>query len=401
MTGFAWEPPKAGSYSGFQRGPEHLAKLPSGEYNEQAILRETYYECYHCGGAWRDEPATRKALDESSHYVPANLNANPENVGFNWPCWINRRIAWGGEFVMMGYLNAKKALKMGNSGPMKIWIQKSAARTWSEQMLQQPVPIEFNIFVPGQSAENADHDGMVVDCQKHKTQDTVGTFWVEVYRAMKNGDSAQMDRMFVESWEEWFEIQAKWKISNYFVTVDGRKWTPEILKQAAAHHKWCKAMRWGKEIEYPSTWTILMGDAARHFLWHQDKIWRVWSQPTRRMEDVLGPDGRMLKIPVFLTRWSNLSIADQLNDLMIGGEGKPKFTFVPREQLSAAQQARETGDFTWDKQLTAEYRTEKNGRVSWEKLGNRPNHGGDLARMRLVRLAMRGLAGHQMAPESK
>ncbi len=61
-------------HCGFKRGDDALIKRADGTYNEGEVLKQTYYECYHCGGAWRDTKATRKQLDESSYYVASNPN---------------------------------------------------------------------------------------------------------------------------------------------------------------------------------------------------------------------------------------------------------------------------------------------------------------------------------------
>src|SRR5688572_19531939 len=85
----------AGRHAGMKRGDEQLIKLADGDYNEAEVLRQTFYECFHCGSPWQDDGEfgpTRVALDESSHYVPTRSTALPGNVGFSWPAWANRRL---------------------------------------------------------------------------------------------------------------------------------------------------------------------------------------------------------------------------------------------------------------------------------------------------------------------
>ena len=99
-------------------------------------------------------------------------------------------------------------------------------------------------------------------------------------------------------------------------------------------------------------------------------------------------------IPMY--RWSNLSVKDQLHGLLIGGEGKPRFVSLARNQCSAATQMKEQGDLTYERQMSAEIRMESKGKPYWEKL--RPNnHYWDLACMRVVRMAMDNLLGHEAA----
>ena len=128
---------------GFKRGDESKIKLPDGSYNEPEILSGTYFECYHCGGEWRDDGEfgeTRIFLDQSSNYVPARTSALPSHLGFNFPKWINRRLPWGE--MMLQKLKAQKLKdEFGNSEPLKIWWQKTAARTWSDKLIQSPMSI--------------------------------------------------------------------------------------------------------------------------------------------------------------------------------------------------------------------------------------------------------------------
>lgn len=389
-----------GSYSGFQRGPDEKILLKSGKYDEAAIMRETFYECFFCRKPWLDNYKIRAHLDESSNYIPANPNANPENAGFNWPNWINTRIPWGGDAVMLGYLIAKRADKeFANKEPLKQWYQKRAAKTWSDRLSGDKIPVIIGDYDPHKEIANQDHKGMIIDCQKHETLDTVGTFWFEVYAADKSGNSFQLDRGFVKSWEALDAMQAKWKIENQFVCIDGRKWTPEIFQQVAIRRKIVKAKKFGREIQYPSCWLVFMGDApTRNSYPWPDKQWRAWSPPTFNRVSILNEKGGREIVTVQSYRWANLAIKDQLHSLRIGGEGKPKFQALPHAQTSPETQAKETGDLAYDMQMDAELRGEKNGKPFWDKV--RPdNHYLDLACMRIVRMGMRSLASHVAAPE--
>lgn len=387
--------------AGFKRGPEESVKNDDGSYNERSIMQNTYYECLHCRGKWLDNESFRERLDSSSYYVAENPNALPEVVSFHWPGWASRRIPWG--TIMLEYLRAKtNEREYGNTDPLKQWYQKRAAESWSEKLTQKITPIQVASFDPNQAIENEDHRGMVIDCQKHEDQDTVGTFWFECYAADKSGNSFQLERGFSKSWEELLEAQKRWKIENRFVSIDGRKWTPEVLRRCAMYRELAEGRNWrGENVKYWSTWQVLLGDSpARHYKWAQDNLYRVWSPPTQRKEFVELQSGKRESVVVPMYRWSNSSIKDQLKDLLIGGLGMPKFTMLSRNQLPPEMQLKETGDLTWDKQLSSEIRQEKNGRPYWEKIGNRPNHGWDIACMRLVRLCMRGLVGHLAVAES-
>lgn len=396
-----------GTYAGFHRGPDEKILLPDGSYDDAAIIRETYYECLHCRAKWYDIPEIRHKLDESAYYVATNPGANPENVGFQWPGWINRNLSWGRD-IMLEYLSAKRADKdSGLKDPLKQWYQKRAAKTWSERMAQTPVPIQVGGYDPNSVVPNEHHRGMIIDVQKHpRLEDTAGSFWFKVYAADKMGNSFEIDRGYIEpkedksGWEQLREIQEKWKIFNHHVRIDGRKWTPEILNKCAEYAEWARFKIAGREIWMWNAWQVLLGDGpSRSYKW-KDGVSRVWSPPTLNHVPVVKND-QTIKIPVYMFRWSNLSIKDQLHTLLIGGEGKPKVVALKREQTRPETQLKEVGEFSYDIQMRSEYRTEqKNGVPLWDKVNtNVQNHYWDLACMMLVQMGQHGLASHQMAPE--
>jgi hypothetical protein len=243
----------------------------------------------------------------------------------------------------------------------------------------------------------------VIDVQQDlKIKYTPGSFWGESFVADKKGNSFQLDRAFLKSWQELDNFQNHWKIQNQFVAIDGRKWLPEILKQVAARRVWMNALLYGQKTLMPVCWTVLLGDDARHFPWDdgRNKNYRVYSQANKRFEYITNLEGKTECIPVNLIRWSNPSVKDQLYQLRIGGEGRPKFEALQHGQLSPEMQKKETGDWSYDKQMNSETPIEKNGKRKWIKIQEgRPNHYWDDACMRLVQLARRGLAGHSITPE--
>lgn len=402
---FEWERVRDdGTYAGFNRGPDSEALLENGEYNEKYILENTFYECYHCKGKWLDIPETRAKLDESSYYVAQNPNADPSKAGFSWPAWINRRLKWGA--LMLEYLIAKKAVKeFGYNEKFKQWWQKRAAKSWSERITRDPTPIQVGGFDPNAVIENEHHRGMIIDCQKHPVLDTVGSFWYEVYAADKLGNSFQLDRGFITSkfpdktndaWEALDAIQAKWKIPNRYVAIDGRKWNTIILQQVAARAVWTTGFHQllKKQVGYWQVWKVLLGDGLkRNFKHGRDGQFRVWSPPQWRDELVV-KDGKRAAVRVFWWLWSNMSIKDQLSDLIIGGEGRPKFVAAEKSKLSTETQKKEVGDFTYEEQMSSEIRD--NGQ--WTQI-KKQNHYWDIACMRLVRMAQEGLAGHVAVTE--
>ncbi len=402
--------------AGMQRGPEELVKLSDGSFNAREVMRQTYYECFHCGSAWRDTVETRQQLDESSYYVPSNPSANPENVGFSWPSWAGQRLPWGGEQNMLGYLEAKQVLdRFGNVEKLRQWNQKSAARPWDPNFGKQKV-IEISIGSyesdPSKLIENFHSRNMTVDSQKAKDagpqEDRVGTFWYVIRDWDKSGNSVQVARGFAESWDQLLKIMMHWRLVNQRFCIDASKWGPEIEAMAAAHFELVKPLvpdpRTGQiGAEYPSCWRLFYGDKRAEFkIEVNGKAMPspVSSGQPSRMYTV-NRNGRTWRFYLFKYRWSNIAFEKQLDALLSKAIGMPRFEALPREGLrlpngqpDLVTLAKETGVLTFDQQMTARYVTKVRGVDKYEDIDNREAHYRDCELQQLVRASQDGLLGH-------
>ena len=385
------EVPKPGTYAG-------MKFLDDGEGTRSVQQRaaSAYWECIWCGSRIEDrKPIRQKLMDGYEQNYRSDV-VHPK-LTFTLPFESARDNRFSA--TVESFLIAKHEERQGNKVKLAQWFMAERAVFFSEEMLQPQIVQVVENYDPNKAIPDEHHKGMTVDCQKHKTEDTVGTFHYSVDAVDKSGNSFEIARGFAESFEEWIAIQKKFKIPNRLVNVDGRKWTPKILQMAAANREIVSGMQYGRPVQYLSCWNILLGDApARQYKW-PDGQYRVWAPPTRRTEIVTDANGKREAVSIFMYRWSNLSVKDLLHEILIGGEGKVKFAALPREALLPRDQLIEVGDMTYDAQMSSEMRTEKNGRASWEKIGNRPNHRWDIACMRLVRLLMNNLIGYVATAE--
>ena len=398
-----------GTDAGFKRGDN--AKLDNGEYDEAAILRNTHYECFDCRGIWRDTPEIREALDseKSISYVSARTTALPCNVGFNFPQWINRRLPWGQ--MMLDYLKAlQHKQKFGAVEPLKLWWQKTAARTWAKDIDAPRAPVVTGSYDVKEKIPDEICRVMAVDCQQDpgataaSGKSTMGHFWY-VARAMdKAGNMFQLARGYATNAQEWQDVQKKLEIANENVGVDGGFWRSEVIDMAAKHiaaypRKVRKHGRWITQTML-FTYTVLVGSGKRVSWRHKDGRHRSVStmQPqSRRIQWQANP----LDIKVPLYEWSNLSVKDQLFELIRGGEGRVQFKSLSRSQLPEHVLLKEAGNLTYENQMGCEYRTQKkNGEPYWEK--SRPdNHYFDCEAMCLVLFGLGGFLGIAAAPETE
>ena len=244
-----------GKYAGMQRGADEKVLQADGSYDSAAVLHETHYECYHCGARWLDDEETRRALDESANYIAANPKANPENIGFSWPAWINCRLKWGN--IMLEYLMAKRALKdFGSEEAIIQWYQKRAAISWNPTLTQSKVAAFTESYDPDTAIPDEKMRVMTVDCQQDPDTKSVGHFWYVVRVVDKSGNSWQLARGHAKSWDEWIAVQKKFKVPNRNVGIDGRHWSPIIRTKAAECREVEKSLD-GSGRSVWATWKIL------------------------------------------------------------------------------------------------------------------------------------------------
>ena len=212
----------------------------------------------------------------------------------------------------------------------------------------------------------------------------------------------QLARGFARNWAEWIAVQQFWKVPNARVCIDASKWTPQIMLEAASRYELVTPTRahllTGRRDPFPSCWRIYYGSDGRAF----DRGSKVFGPSTPETPvpgriRVTGPDGKHFNIQLYQVRWSNLMFELQLDGILSGMPGRPKFEKLPREALSDFMREKETGILTYESQMSARYPTEVRGKQKYEDLANREAHYRDCELMQLVRAAQDGLLGH-LAP---
>ena len=402
---FVWEARRDdGTFAGMRRGPDELVKLPEGGYDAQAVLEHTHYECLHCRGRWDDTPTIREALDHSSHYIAANPTANPENAGFMWPRWINRRLGWGE--TMLKYLVAKRAeTEFGNKDPIKQWWQKCGARTWNDRMtLGTITPIIGTAKFDGMIPNEAIRSGQV-DCQKAVAEsqrlgrEVTGHFWAVADAIDKAGNRFELWRGYCTSWEEWIAKFKALKIPTRNIAIDGGHWFDDVKEQAARHRTIEDGTdRAGNPCKVWATWKVLRGSDLRGFRW-PDGQWRAYRVTTDIVSLLDEKTGKWNSVNVPVVEWSNLTVKNQLHLSLLGMPGKPKMTGCPPSQLSITTRAKEAEkDFSYESQLNSEILGEYRGKPKWLSV-HKQCHYRDCKCEGIVLAMMKGLVGAIAPPD--
>jgi hypothetical protein len=379
---------------GFKRGPDELIKLPDGGYNEAAVLRETYFECYHCGGAWRDDGEfgpTRIGLDVSSHYVASRPEALEFNVGYNVPQWINRRLSWGK--MMLEKLQAQKtADELGNYEPLKKWWQKVAARAWDKDMTSKaPERMPASFYDEKEARPGEKVRISATDCQFNLTH--------LVYTAWAIGDGTP-PRLLHYEWvkppsgietdhekREWAKNRVRALDKEFGIAVmnsmkdAGHR--PDLVREWAAEDAVFGKMRVGHRITQKwATYGLLIGDERVSYRWEHPGRKPTWER-FKRKETVLVDaikDGQKIRLPVSHQLWSNPSIKE-IAARWRDGDGAPRIE-VHDKWL------RDTGKEGFQAQMHSERKVPWKGRPGKERWDNegRANHAWDCWCMVIVRM---------------
>ena len=371
-------------HAGFKRGPDETALLPDGEYNEPAILRDTFYECYHCGEPWRDDMETRTALDASSHYVADHPAALPEHAGFNWPFWINVRNRWG--VVMLLYLKAKRADKeLGNREDFKQWWQKRAALPWSDSLTAQSIRLTDRVYDPANPMPDEIIRLAVIDCQYELEH-----VWAQIWAVDKAANVRLLWRKHAYNLKDVEDALKQHKVQPHHVAIDGRHKLDLVLEWVARNRFFGTVQTGRGKIMRDKflTWNVLIGDGR--------KTGYRWVNANTKLRDFRRYDGGTLHevrithagkpwfLKVRVSQWSNLAIKDIARRFR-DQDGAPRMEVPP---AIAAEQ----GAQSFMEQMHSEYRTTKNGRALWEKrVGKVHNHDWDNFCQLLVMMDRLGL----------
>lgn len=407
------QPLLKGKVAGFRRGADELIKFADGSYNEAAILRETHFECFHCGGIWRDDGEfgeTRIALDRSSNYVAARKDALPGNVGFNTPQWINRRLGWGK--MMLEKLKAQKTNNLlGNIEPLKKWWQKTAARTWDGEITGRSVErpgasiYDTKEKIPGEKCRISATDiqfklthmvYLAVAVGDGVPPHVLHFEWVKPPSATDVAPLIPYGQKVVDLIHAGVETDFKKavfckarvrELDAHFgiYTINSMKdcaHEPELVREWAAEDAvWAKTQDRGRWKPGWCVYGLLFGDDAPMF---------KWAQPGRkdtreRFEQFKWTDywpiinGKREKVPVHTRRWSNPSIKE-IAERWRDGLGAPKLKIHDIF-------LRDTSDQGLWKQLTSEENRplRNTGKLVYQK--TRPdNHAWDDWCMIMVRM---------------
>ena len=306
-------------------------------------------ECdWTCG----DNAQERRALAESASYVPTATGL-PGHVGYHYNVLCNwRKPLW--EIVLL-WLEAKAAQRVGNLDPLRQFIQKRLAEPWEEDLTDNRTALVGNGYLVseyanGQKIEDEAHRFLTVDKQRDH-------FWAGIRGWRANGESRLLWYGRIETFDNVHDLALRYAIKPQMVFIDAQYDTDQVYSACARMN-----------------WTALHGSGQASF-------------PYRK------PNGEVIHRP--FTRFSEAQST---------GAGRARYAHWSSDRIKDIVHAHRTGQAAaWEipddigkeypKQVDAETKREvtnaktKQVEYRWTRV-HRDNHAFDIEAMQIVAALM-------------
>jgi len=346
---------KEGRFSG------DLSRNDSGEFVLAKVRKNLRLICPLCQAAHAPSRVTTEALNDGAHYRVLK----PENEGgiiawhYNAIChydWLKLAEEW---------IRAHKALRLGNVGPLKMFVQRRLAETWVPgKFIHSVAELSTGGYKLGEKWPEALHTFLTVDVQKD--------CFYAVARQWGSGISRQLAVERLLTVDDVEKMRIKWEIPSNWVGIDAG-WNMDLVLVYCA--------RFG--------YAALNGVKRRAFYHAEDNQHRIYS-PVRWHNAYLGTKADVgQRVPEFL--FSTQAVNDRLDTLRGMTDPTPIWTVA------------EDCPELYKKHMDACRKREKRNAqgmpyFEWEQIGSRPDHWRDAELMQVVMASMAGLVGAEAAP---
>ncbi len=235
-----------------------------------------------CDWTCEDKPQPRRLLAEGAEYVSTHDGALPGHVGFHYNVLCNwRKPLW--EIVLL-WLEAKKAQRVGNLDPLRQFIQKRLAEPWEEDLTDNREALIgsgylLGEFEKGERIEDEAHRFLTVDVQRDH-------FWACIRAWRADGSSQLLWFGRLETFDDILAKQQQYKVAPKMVFLDAQYDTDRVYS-ACASQDWTALHGSGREsfpykqrngeiVQRPftrfSTAQTSRGGKARYAHWASDRI---------------------------------------------------------------------------------------------------------------------------------
>jgi phage terminase large subunit GpA-like protein len=305
-----------------------------------------------CDWTWHDHTQSRRTLAESARYV-ATAQGLPGHVGFHYNVLCNwRKPLW--EIVLL-WLEAKDAMKVGNIDPLRQFIQKRLAEAWEEDLTDNREALVGNgylmsEFSGGQKIDDEAFRFLTVDKQRDH-------FWAGIRAWRGDGTSRLLTYARIETFDQIHDLAERYKVPAKMVFIDAQYDTDLVYSYSA-----------------PRDWTALHGSGQKSFPFRKQNG-DVIQRPFTRFSEASNTSGKRTRY----AHWSSDRVKDILHAHRTGSAAAWDIPDdVPQEYL---------------KQIDSEIKREmvnsktKQSEFRWVKTRNN-NHAWDVEAMQIVAALM-------------
>ncbi len=324
---------------------------PEGVWHFPALRPTVRYECAECGAKVEDHLGNRKHISSHGEWEKRNLNAPSNCVSFTWSALLPWWTSWG--IQVEEFLNALKALKVGDHEPLKSFVTETQGRPWTDKLRYR----KFEKFL---ATRHLGYDARGIwDLERRRfatidVQGKGGRHYYLVVRAWGAGARSRLLHVGVYwDYTQLIGTCSEWGVAPENIAWDVGNWQTELFQRI---------------VEGP---VLPNGEYAMKALWGDDKP--SYQLADQRMlynivptDPALGFRGMGRVRPINVYRWAKPAAQDRLDFFMHGG-GVSDWRLMPEAPMDYRQQVT-----AWDRREFTNQRGEV--KREWAKPESRPDH---------------------------
>jgi phage terminase large subunit GpA-like protein len=349
---------KARKLGGFKWN-ENEHTRPGGRWDLSKVVQELWYECEACGG--RIVETQKDKLNATARRGDLNPSPLPGQISVHTWVAYTRWVKW--RDIVIEFLKATEALKMGFDDPMKAFVRETLGEPWilhgqKAEASEVRRRIEHYPRFDARAAEKL-VTFLTVDVQKEAQ-----IFKYVLRQWLPEGESRMLDYGTMESFDQVRAYQLEHKVKDRRTWIDtGHRTT----------HVYAACLRFG--------WIATKGDAADGFDHFDDKTKQRTRLPfkVRSIDPFLGTN-KAGRTTIPLVRFSSASYKDRLYLIFVKGLG-------PRWEIHDVED-----DYV--DELSSDEMIIRNGKREWIEKGT--NDFGDCEILQLLCADIHGLTRTQL-----
>lgn len=296
-------------------------KPDQDNFDYDALGKTIRWECENpsCRHGVRDTALERKWLSNSGRWIAQHPSASVEHRSYHWNALLPWWTSWKDQVIE--YLEARKALRMGDYEPLKGWWTETTGRPWNDELrnLGSDHDLEARVvrYDPRELWDAEKRRFMTIDVQGKG-----GRHFMYVVRAWGEGAASRL-LTAGRAWtiEEVHAIAQEWSVSPDNMIIDSGHFTSEVYRYCVDSGYRMKAF---KGEDKPS-FLRKIGDKILKSIWQKSSADPAIGTPRQ---------GRVKPLDLYL--YSKPACLDRLHLLMDGVFGEwslPEQDLIPPDYI--------------------------------------------------------------------